>query len=234
MCHVFCSSFEFGYVISDKQKRSSSFIQGRTKSVKERSRGATFIRWCLTTSTLSSTDILQPANGGIRQRSTFAYCDFFSQFRVLFTADWHTSFPPIARSLDANRNRYSSLQDFSAIKLCFEFLLQVERQIKMPFIRLLAKDEERNIQLSWYHLHSPVPRDTNLVEYWHTPAWLRRHPAKVYFRMLRFLLAAPGFIHSALTYELFTNRSLSWRNRQLLLVPSKLLLYSIVNIVVNV
>src|SRR5712692_10164935 len=44
----------------------------------------------------------------------------------------------------------------------------------------------------------------------------------------RFLLAAPGFIHSVLTYGLSTNRPFSGRNKQLLLVPSKLLLYSIV------
>ena len=49
--------------------------------------------------------------------------------------------------------------------LFIEFLVQVEGQIKTPFILLLAKDEERNIQLSWYHLHLSVPHDTNLVEY---------------------------------------------------------------------
>jgi len=47
----------------------------------------------------------------------------------------------------------------------------------------------------------------------------------------RFLLAAPGFIHSALTYGLSTTRPLSGRNKQLLLVPSKLLLYTIVRFV---
>ena len=50
-------------------------------SVIHSSRGTTFIRRCPTASTSSSTNILQPANGGIRQRSTFAYSDFFSQLR---------------------------------------------------------------------------------------------------------------------------------------------------------
>ncbi len=38
-----------------------------------------------------------------------------------------------------------------------------------------------------------MPRDINLVEYEHTPARYRGHPAEVYFRNKRFLLAAQGF-----------------------------------------
>jgi hypothetical protein len=48
------------------------------------SRATTFIRQCLTASTSSSTNILQPGYGGFRQRSTFAQCDFLSQLRVFF------------------------------------------------------------------------------------------------------------------------------------------------------
>jgi hypothetical protein len=50
-------------------------------SVIHSSRGTTFIRRCPTASTSSSTNILQPANGGIRPRSTLACSDFFSQLR---------------------------------------------------------------------------------------------------------------------------------------------------------
>src|ERR1700694_840804 len=70
--------------LSDKQKRSSSSVQGRTMSVIHSSRGTTFIRRCPAASTSSSTNILQPGNGGIRSSSTLAYSDFFSQLRFLF------------------------------------------------------------------------------------------------------------------------------------------------------
>jgi len=53
-------------------------------SVIHSSRGTTFIRCCLTAPTSSSTYILQPANGGIRPRSTLARSDFFSQLRAFF------------------------------------------------------------------------------------------------------------------------------------------------------
>src|SRR5207248_722249 len=75
---------KFDYILSDKQKRSPSFVQGRTKSVIHNSRGTTFMRRCLATPTLSSTNILQPGYGGIRQRSTFASSDFFSRLRDFF------------------------------------------------------------------------------------------------------------------------------------------------------
>ena len=42
------------------------------------------------------------------------------------------------------------------------------------------------------------------------------------------------FIHSALTYGLPTTRPLSGRNKQLLLVPSKLLLYVVVYVSVKI
>jgi len=90
-------------------------------SVIHNSRGTTFIRRCPTASTSSSTNILQPANGGIRPRSTLAYSDFFSQLRFLFAVSWHTSFPPIARSLHATGNRYSSLQSCCSIQLSMSF-----------------------------------------------------------------------------------------------------------------
>jgi hypothetical protein len=96
----------------------------RTKSVKYGSRGTTFIRRCLAASTSSSTQILQPGHGGLRQSSTLAYGDFFSQLQ--------------------------------------------------------------------------------------------------------------GFIRSVLTYGLLTNHPFSGRNRQLLLVPSKLLPYLVVSPLVNV
>src|SRR5260370_1057322 len=110
--------------MTGKQKRSSSPVKGRTKSVKYGSRGTTFIRRCFAASTSSSTEILQPGHGGLRQSSTLARGDFFSQLQ--------------------------------------------------------------------------------------------------------------GFIRSVLTYELFTNHSLSACNRQLLLVPSKLLSYLVVIALVNV
>src|SRR5260370_3857366 len=53
----------------------------RTKSVKYGSRGTTFIRRCLAASTSSSIEILQPDHGGLRQSSTLAYGDFFSQLQ---------------------------------------------------------------------------------------------------------------------------------------------------------
>src|SRR5437763_1742826 len=88
---------KFDYILSDKQKRSPSFVQGRTKSVMHNSRGTTFMRRCLATPTLSSTNILQPDYGGIRQRSTLASSDFFSQlrgfFRGLLTCELSTNRP---------------------------------------------------------------------------------------------------------------------------------------------
>jgi len=45
-----------------------------------------------------------------------------------------------------------------------------------------GKDEERFTLLSWYHLLALMPCDINLVEYEHTPARYRGHPAEVYFR----------------------------------------------------
>src|SRR5690349_6245708 len=71
-------------VLLDRQKRSSSFAQGRTKSALLRSRVTTFIRCCLATAPLSSTNILPPVNGGIRLSSTLASRDFCPQLRVLF------------------------------------------------------------------------------------------------------------------------------------------------------
>jgi hypothetical protein len=82
--------------------------------------------------------------------------------------------------------------------------------------------------LSRYHLHSLIPHSINLTEYKYTLTLLRRQPAEVYFRTLRFLLAASGSFSQELYYELSTSRPLSGDNRDLLLVPSKLLLYVIV------
>src|SRR5436305_12353734 len=72
------------------------------------SRGTTFLRRCLATSTSSSTNILQPANGGIRQRSTFAPGDFFSQLQVFFHSVSKYGF-------------YTSRLLFGRIKLLFLF-----------------------------------------------------------------------------------------------------------------
>src|SRR5947209_5264421 len=57
----------------------------------------------------------------------------------------------------------------------------------------LTKGRRATFSLSWYHLHALMPRDTSLVKYKHTPVRLRGHPAEVYSRIKRFLLATPGF-----------------------------------------
>ncbi len=117
------------------------------------------------------------------------------------------------------RYRYSSHHCFS---LCSCLIDADKRPIKKPFI-LSLKDEERSIQLSWYHLHSLLSHDSNLVEYMHTPARSRGPPAEVYSHLTGdFFSQLPGFIHSPLTYGLSTSRPLSVRNRYLLLVPSTL------------
>src|SRR5713226_1598834 len=49
--------------------------------------------------------------------------------------------------------------------LCSCFVLTEERTNKNALHPLARKDEERYLQLSWYHLHSLTPHDINLVEY---------------------------------------------------------------------
>src|SRR5258708_36087952 len=56
-------------------------VKGRTKSVKSVSRGTPFIRRCFAASTSSRTEILQPGHGGLRQSSSLARGDFFSQLQ---------------------------------------------------------------------------------------------------------------------------------------------------------
>ncbi|HLG62831.1 MAG TPA: hypothetical protein VKY19_12900 [Ktedonosporobacter sp.] len=63
----------------------------------------------------------------------------------------------------------------------------------MLFILQHWKDEERSL-LSWYHLHSPMPRSIDLKR---TAISTRsdhgEQPAQFYSRSSRFLLAASGF-----------------------------------------
>src|SRR5258708_19730178 len=79
-----------------------SLSDERTKSVKYGSRGTTFIRRCFAASTSSSTEILQPGHGGLRQSSTLAYGDFFSQLqgfiRSVLTYGLLTNHPFSARN----------------------------------------------------------------------------------------------------------------------------------------
>jgi hypothetical protein len=49
----------------------------------------------------------------------------------------------------------------------------------------------------------------------------------VLLSLTRFLLAAPSFFHSVLTYGLSTSRPFSGRSRRLLLVSSRLLRYAV-------
>lgn len=109
-------------------------------SVIHSSRGTTFIRRCPTASTSSSTNILQPANGGIRQRSTLACSDFFSQLRGFIRGQ-------LAYELSTNRslsrcNREpllvpSKLLRYSVVR--FIDNIADKGQIKTPFILLLYK-----------------------------------------------------------------------------------------------
>src|SRR6266566_5840483 len=55
-----------------------------------------------------------------------------------------------------------------------------------------------------------MPRDTNLVEYERTPARLRGHPAEVYSRIKRFLLAAPGFFSRLVDIRAFHQSPALW------------------------
>ena len=57
---------------------------------------------------------------------------------------------------------------------------------------------------------------------------------RVLLSLTRFLLAAPGFYSQCVTYGLCTDRPLSGCTEHLLLVPSKLLVYSVVIALFNV
>ncbi len=116
--------------------------------------------------------------------------------------------------------------------LCFSFQFRQVRSIdrkdqkKTLSILRLGKDEERSTLRSWYHLHASMPRGINLVEYKHTPARSRGHPAD--FASSDFFSQLRVFLHDRLTCKLFTSRSLSVCNQPSLLVPSQLLRYAIV------
>ena len=89
-------------------------------------------------------------------------------------------------------------------------------------------------QLSWYHLHLLMPRDISLFEYFHTLARSRGPPAEFYFRTRRFLLAASGFFSQQVHVRAFHQLPILWTRQQLLLAPSRLLLYAVVIVLVSI
>lgn len=160
----------------DIKKHPSSFWKDEERS-SLCSRGTTFIRQCNAASTslgrsnpymIASTHL--PDYGGFRPVLLSSY----SSIRMIssrgysgsFSRTWHTGFPPLARSLDATGDRYSSQQSLCVMRLFNCDCGNISGQTKTPFILRFWEGRRAiiliEILLSWYHLHLLSPCGNNL------------------------------------------------------------------------